>query len=196
MCFLLHGACLEQLLRAVPLLLLRNGHAAPQPWKSSNPQGIAEQTHHIWSYSSAALCSSWTALNAQQGLGSSCCHCCSDSRERTRDLWPVSKELLSDCSAGFRLDARKNRGTIQQPFPGMPPPAPSAQDGFTPGSAWLTWLQRHSWTRTLQPAPPRSQDPPACTSLAAKAEGKMPKLSFPTSRGKVQKVLIFSCLFF
>lgn len=72
MCFLLHGACLEQLLGAVPLLLLRNGHAAPQPgearpWKSPNPQGIAEQTHHIWSYSTAALCSSWTALSAQQG---------------------------------------------------------------------------------------------------------------------------------
>lgn len=31
MCFLLHEACLEQLLRAVPLLLLRNSHAAPQP---------------------------------------------------------------------------------------------------------------------------------------------------------------------
>lgn len=83
-----------------------------------------------------------------------------DSRERMRELWPVSKELSSDCYAGFRLDARKNRGTVQQPFPGVPPQLPrhkmaSPQD---PGislapSAAETQVDKDAPACTPQPAP-------------------------------------------
>lgn len=90
-----------------------------------------------------------------------------------RDLWAASKELWSDCSAGLRLDARKNRGTIQQPFPGVPPQLPQHK-----------MASPHAQLGSLGEV---DQEPPACTSPAAKAEGKRPKLSFPTSRGKVQK---------
>lgn len=91
-----------------------------------------------------------TAVVAQHG----------DSRERMRELWPVSKELSSDCYAGFRLDARKNRGTVQQPFPGVPPRLPrhkmaSPQD---PGislapSAAETQVDQDTPACTPQPAP-------------------------------------------
>lgn len=65
-----------------------------------------------------------------------------------------------------------------------------------PSSLSTRWLHPRISLAHLATETQLDQDPPACTSPAAKAEGKMPKLSFPTSRGKVQKVLIFSCLFF
>lgn len=110
-----------------------------------------------------------TAVVAQHG----------DSRERMRELWPVSKELSSDCYAGFRLDARKNRGTVQQPFPGVPPRLPRHKMA-SPQDPGISLAPSAAETQV-------DQDAPACTSPAAKGEGKRPKLSFPTSRGKVQK---------
>lgn len=89
-----------------------------------------------------------------------------------------------------RLDARKNRSTVQQPFSAVAPPrAPSAQDGYTSeslGEARLTWATK---TQALW-------DTPVCTPQAANREGKRTKFSFPRSRGKVQKGWFSFLLFF
>lgn len=59
-----------------------------------------------------------------------------------------------------------------------------------PGSAWLPRLQRHRWTRTLQPAPP------SLHLTSCQGRGQKAKAFLPHKQGKSTKRLIFFWFFF
>lgn len=73
------------------------------------------------------------------------------------------------------------------------PPALSAQDGFAPGSAWLSWLQRHRWTRILHPQEPGSS---SLHLASCQGRGQKAKAFLPHKQGKGAKRPILFCLFF